>query len=112
MKYPDDFVNKVICGNCLEVMKEINPKDISMILTDPPYGINLNTDWSGAKSSLANAKEKGIFGGKKYDKIINDNKPFNPIPILEKFVDVKEQFWFGADYYCERISNKNKISKG
>ena len=23
MKYPDDFINKVICGDCLEVMKGI-----------------------------------------------------------------------------------------
>ena len=23
MKYPDDFVNKIICGDCLEILKEI-----------------------------------------------------------------------------------------
>ncbi len=41
MKYPEDFVNKVICGDCLEVMKDIPDKSVDLILTDPPYGINV-----------------------------------------------------------------------
>lgn len=103
-------LNKIICGDCLEVMKDIDPYTISIILTDPPYGMNLDTDWSKAKSSLAFAKDKGIFGGKKYDKVINDDKPFDPTPIMEKFQNVKEQFWFGADYYCKRIKDLERGS--
>ena len=37
MKYPDDFINKVICGDCLEVMKGIPDKSVDLVLTDPPY---------------------------------------------------------------------------
>jgi site-specific DNA-methyltransferase (adenine-specific) len=36
--YPDDFINKIICGDCLEVMKDIPDKSIDMILCDLPYG--------------------------------------------------------------------------
>ena len=32
------YLNKVICGDCLEVMKEIPDKSIDMILADLPYG--------------------------------------------------------------------------
>jgi len=39
MKYPDDFINKIICGDCLEIMKDIPDKHINMILCDLPYGI-------------------------------------------------------------------------
>lgn len=39
--YPDDYINKVICGDCLEVMKGIPDKSIDLVLTDPPYGIGL-----------------------------------------------------------------------
>ena len=101
----DKFLNTVILGDCLEVMKDIQPESVSMILTDPPYGMNLDTDWSGAKSSLEFAKDKGVFGGKKYDKVIGDDKPFDPSPIMERYTSVKEQFWFGADYYCKRIKD-------
>ena len=34
----EDFKNKVIQGDCLEVMKEIPDKSIDMILADLPYG--------------------------------------------------------------------------
>jgi len=34
MKYPDDFINKVICGDCLEVMKD-KPKDKTFHYTNP-----------------------------------------------------------------------------
>jgi len=40
MKYPDDFINKVICGDCLKVMKDMIDKSVDLVLTDPPYGIN------------------------------------------------------------------------
>jgi len=40
MKYPEDFVNKIICGDCLEVMKDIPDKSVDLVLTDPPYGVS------------------------------------------------------------------------
>ena len=39
MKYPQDFINKVIQGDCLEVMKGIPDKSMDLVLTDPPYGM-------------------------------------------------------------------------
>lgn len=38
----DDFVNQVIKGDCLEVMKHIPSKSIDMILCDLPYGTTQN----------------------------------------------------------------------
>lgn len=40
MEYPKDYINKVICGDCLEVMKGIPDKSIDLVLTDPPYGMD------------------------------------------------------------------------
>jgi len=34
----DEYLNKVICGDCLEVMKQLPDKCIDLVLTDPPYG--------------------------------------------------------------------------
>ena len=33
-KWPDDYVNKVICGDCLEVMKEMPDECVDMVITD------------------------------------------------------------------------------
>lgn len=37
MKYPEDYINKIICGDCLEVMKGIPDKSVDLVLTSPPY---------------------------------------------------------------------------
>ena len=34
----EKFINKVIQGDCLEVMKDIPDKSVDMILADLPYG--------------------------------------------------------------------------
>lgn len=41
-KIIDNFINKIIEGDCLEVMKEFPPKSIDMILCDLPYGTTQN----------------------------------------------------------------------
>lgn len=40
----DDYINKIICGDCLEVMKGMPDKCVDLIVTDPPYGIDLEYD--------------------------------------------------------------------
>ncbi len=37
MTYPDDFINKIIQGDCIEVMRHLPDKSIDLVLTDPPY---------------------------------------------------------------------------
>ena len=34
----DKYINKIICGDCLEVMKGIPDGSVDAIITDPPYG--------------------------------------------------------------------------
>jgi len=44
MKWPDDFMNKIICGDCLEVMREMPDNCVDLVLTSPPYPGN-NKMW-------------------------------------------------------------------
>jgi len=32
-----DFINKVIVGDCLDVLKDIPDQSINLIITSPPY---------------------------------------------------------------------------
>lgn len=52
MKYPEDFINKVICGDCLEVMKQIPDKTIDLVLTDPPYGLDGEESFDLTKEAI------------------------------------------------------------
>jgi hypothetical protein len=74
---------------------------VGMVFTDPPYGMNLDTDYSsitGSKNSMA----KGIKG-KKYAPIIGDDIEFDPSIILEMFSDINEIFLWGGDYYAKDL---------
>ena len=36
-------LNKIYCGDCLELMKQIDDKSIDLIVTDPPYNTGMNS---------------------------------------------------------------------
>jgi modification methylase len=46
--YPQDFLNKFVCGDCLRVMKKIPDNSIDLIITSPPYNIK-NSSGNGLK---------------------------------------------------------------
>lgn len=48
MKNIDEFKNKVIQGDCLEVMREMPDNSVDMVLTSPPYNLG-NNHHTGAK---------------------------------------------------------------
>jgi len=37
MNWPDDYINKIITGDCLEVMPGIPDGAVDCVITDPPY---------------------------------------------------------------------------
>ena len=44
MKYPDDYINKIICGDCREIIKKIPDNSIDLIVTSPPYNCDIDYD--------------------------------------------------------------------
>lgn len=40
LNWPEDFINKVICGDCLDILPQIPDGAVDTLLTDPPYGLN------------------------------------------------------------------------
>ena len=102
--------HRLMCGDSTDkatVERLMDGKKVDMILSDPPYGMCLDTDFSGAVGSLG---RKGGTRGNKYDKIIGDNDDFKP-ELISTFFDnfgyCKEVFLFGADYFAELLPNKN-----
>lgn len=45
MNYPEDFINKILLGDCLEIMKNIPNNVVDMVLCDLPYGITARNKW-------------------------------------------------------------------
>lgn len=91
--------HRLMCGDSLigeNLDLLMNGKQAGCVLTDPPYGINLDTDYTKLPAHIGTTQTK-------HKKVIGDDKPFDAKSIYEYFADTKEQFWFGADYYRRTI---------
>jgi len=106
-----DGKHRVLCGDSTresDVLNLMDGKKADMVFTDPPYGMRLDTDYSKIKGKKKFTAGIGITPtGKKYNAVIGDDKDFNPEYILKTFVYCNEIFLWGADYYAERLTNKN-----
>ena len=93
--WPDDFINKIICGDCLEVMKKIPDGAVDLVLTDPPYGIDYNGE--------ATPQGKHTFSHRgQTAKVFGDNKPFDARFLVKRFYDKSMILW-GANCYCDTL---------
>jgi DNA modification methylase len=52
LNYPEELINKIICGDCSELIKLIPNNSIDIVFTDPPYGLNKNGVRGDADLSL------------------------------------------------------------
>lgn len=102
--------HRLMCGDstdAAQVAELMNGEKADMVFTDPPYGMNLNTDFSGMKSEIF----KGGIGGKRYEQgIVDDFRPQMVSAIFDLFDYVDELFMWGADYYAQYIPRRNNGS--
>lgn len=75
------------------VEKLMDGNKADMVFTDPPYGMDLNTDY---KDIYKNAKAKSS----NQDRVIGDDVPFDPTFMLGL---ANEVFLWGADYFCQHL---------
>jgi len=58
LKYLDDFIDKIVCGDNLSVMPLLPDECVDLISTDPPYGIKfMGKDWDKALPPIETWKE-------------------------------------------------------
>lgn len=68
LKYPDDFINKFICGNTIEIMKQIPDESVDLVVTSPPYNL---------KNSTGNGMKDGRGGKWSNAALINGYSHYN-----------------------------------
>jgi len=73
-------------GDCLEYMRSMPDGSVDAVVTDPPYGISL-------------VPGEGKLNATKHEKIIGDDRPFDPSP----FLGYKKVVVWGANNYAKRL---------
>jgi site-specific DNA-methyltransferase (adenine-specific) len=58
MHFPHDYIDQIINGDCLEVMKQIPDESIDLIVTSPPYNLK-NSTGNGMKQNTKSGKWAG-----------------------------------------------------
>ena len=98
--------HRLMCGDATkpeDVDNLMDGKKADMVFTDPPYGMDLDTDYSKLKGTDKSPNAKGY----KWDAVIGDDQEFD----FRQFgyLDAKEQFWWGADYYFNQLPNNGGL---
>ena len=85
-------LNKIYCGDCLNIMRDMPDNSVDLVLTDPPYGIGASQGF-GRSLRLSKTIIKGDW----------DNK----IPPKEYFDEIRRlsnnQILWGGNYFADYL---------
>lgn len=85
--------HRLLCGDATkkeDVEKLMNGKKADMVFTDPPYGINI---LKGKRGRIGLSQE--------YEPVRGDDKPFDPLFILD--MNIKPTILWGANFYASKL---------
>ena len=85
----EQFENKIINADCLDILKQLPDKSVDCILTDPPYFGIVKNDWDNQWKDIFDFQKWVGELGKEFLRVLKDNGSF---------------YWFGDDKtiaYCQ-----------
>jgi site-specific DNA-methyltransferase (adenine-specific) len=80
------------CGDCLDILAEPDHGPIGAVVSDPPYGVAFDTDYTRFTTGFGVERTT-------HKPVANDDKPFDPEPWLQ----FQEVILFGANCYSDRL---------
>jgi DNA modification methylase len=99
--------HRLLCGDstvAADVARVMGGKHAALVFTDPPYGISIIK--AGTHGTIGGDKPYGTIGGdnivksKRYLPIHDDDRPFDPVPLLQL---AKDQIIFGANFFASKL---------
>ena len=88
-------INKIYCIDALELLKQMPDQSVDLIITDPPYGINIPIESIGGSKNADSTKFVKV---EKWDDKIPTEEVFKEI-----FRVSKNQIIFGGNYFTQYL---------
>jgi DNA modification methylase len=88
--------SKLYLGDCLDVLKRLPDRRVDAVVTDPPWGIDADTDYT---RFIISTRSCSLWPNNSWAPIIGDDRPFDPTPWL---ACPKVAIW-GANCFCDRL---------
>jgi DNA modification methylase len=89
--YEQDGI-QIFHADCRNVLPALDPGSVDLVLTDPPYGISLDTaNHRRKRTALAPAND--------YDPVFLDDMAFDPAPLMA----YRRLILFGANHFASRL---------
>ena len=85
----EQYINKIIHADCMDILKQLPDKCIDLVLTDPPYFGIVKNDWDNQWQDIFEFQKWVGEIGKELHRVLKDNGSF---------------YWFGDDKtiaYCQ-----------
>ncbi len=107
----DNFRNKIICGDCLEIMRGIDDSCVDLFVTSPPYNLK-NSSGNGMKDGRGGKWSRAaLLNGYEGYIVLPTNQAMKNTPMMIKSFAVNPQGKFcihlavntSAKYYLHGI---------
>lgn len=85
----DQYINRIINADCLDILRQLPDKCIDLVLTDPPYFGIVKNDWDNQWKDISEFQKWVGEIGREIHRVLKDNGSF---------------YWFGDDKiiaYCQ-----------
>ena len=104
--------HRLLCGNAQvkeDVDKLLDGVQVDLLLTDPPYGIDIVNPVKGERErereQMVESESPGVVEPRLYKPVIGDDKPFDPQHLLD--LDVPTII-FGANNFSSKLPDMSK----
>jgi site-specific DNA-methyltransferase (adenine-specific) len=89
----------VVEGDCLEMVPSLRAAGVDAVVSDPPYGMDWNTDCSRFSGGAPETVKKRGNGGCVRESVIGDRSPFDPSP----WIPFPKVLLFGANHFAANL---------
>jgi len=101
-------VDRIYCGDCLDLMREMPDKGVDLVLTDPPYGIGESNEKNLSRGKPFGSKRdrpgsSRVAGAKNYGSFEWDASRVSREYISEIRRVSENQIIFGGNYYADLL---------